>query len=363
MLRPTGRRWEPDDLEGAKKVVSRAERDALDRAEQLRREAEQLLKAAGAQVVDAELKVREEFSAEMDALRAEMAAAGLRATAAEGELELLRAEHTELRAWLEAAGIGTAGGPASSRSSGPRPAEGAPPGLRLVTASSEPDAVGGPPAPATTSAHSGSSRQSASQAPADGAPEAGDRRRPDPAQQAGARAGSAARGSEDKASGRPAGAGEHELAQAREEAVRLLAAAGHEAEELLAAAVDAVEHDSGAARAALERAEAERQSAANLRVEAERVLERAEQEAARLVATARQDGADILANAREERELILADARQQRELIVGEARGQAREEAEYTRRRLAAEIATLRGVMDRLRDSMDQFLEVELIDS
>lgn len=45
-LRPVIRRWDPNDLETARRVVSRAERRALDRAEEYSRMAEDLLRAA-----------------------------------------------------------------------------------------------------------------------------------------------------------------------------------------------------------------------------------------------------------------------------------------------------------------------------
>ena len=44
-MRPVIRRWDPNDLETARKVVSRAERRALDRAEEYSRRAESLLHA------------------------------------------------------------------------------------------------------------------------------------------------------------------------------------------------------------------------------------------------------------------------------------------------------------------------------
>ena len=84
-------RSEPVDLDAARKIVSREERRALDRAEQLRAEAEELLKLVSDQAVDAEVKVRAEFEDQIRALREEMAEASRRATVAESELELLRA--------------------------------------------------------------------------------------------------------------------------------------------------------------------------------------------------------------------------------------------------------------------------------
>ena len=84
-------RPEASDLEVARKIVSRAERRALERAEQLRAEADELLKLVSSQAVDAEVKVRAEFDAQSRALREEMAEASRRATVAENELELLRA--------------------------------------------------------------------------------------------------------------------------------------------------------------------------------------------------------------------------------------------------------------------------------
>jgi hypothetical protein len=90
-IKPAGRS-EASGLDAARRIVSRAERRALERAEALSAEAEELLKMVSGQAVDAELKVRAEFEAQMRALREEMAEASRRATVAENELELLRSQ-------------------------------------------------------------------------------------------------------------------------------------------------------------------------------------------------------------------------------------------------------------------------------
>jgi hypothetical protein len=89
-VRPVIRRFDPSDLETARRVVSRAERRALDQADGYRRQAEEVLKAVAGRTVDAEAAVRAEYEAQLAALREELGAAGRRASVAENELELLR---------------------------------------------------------------------------------------------------------------------------------------------------------------------------------------------------------------------------------------------------------------------------------
>ena len=95
-IKPSGRS-ESSGLDAARRIVSRAERRALERAEALRAEAEELLKLVSAQTVDAEVKVRSEFEGQIRALREEMAEASRRATVAESELEILRAQADDAR--------------------------------------------------------------------------------------------------------------------------------------------------------------------------------------------------------------------------------------------------------------------------
>lgn len=104
-LRPRTRRLDPADLDTARKLVSRAERRALQRAEELRAEAEQLLKSASSRRVDLEREVRTELETELEGLRREMEEAGRRATIAENELELLRARHADLLTRARDAGL------------------------------------------------------------------------------------------------------------------------------------------------------------------------------------------------------------------------------------------------------------------
>lgn len=96
-LRSVRRRWEPTDLETALKMVSRAERRALERAEELRVEAERLMRSVSTQAVAVESKVRGEFAVELGALRDELEASSRRTTVAEVELDLLRAAGAEAR--------------------------------------------------------------------------------------------------------------------------------------------------------------------------------------------------------------------------------------------------------------------------
>ena len=104
-LRRIPRRVEPDDLETARQMVSRAERAALDRAEELRQQAEELLKAASASPPS-------DLAAEADRVFQEAAtAAEERFAKIQSELEearssadmLLREARTEVHRLIEAA--------------------------------------------------------------------------------------------------------------------------------------------------------------------------------------------------------------------------------------------------------------------
>ncbi len=84
------RRLNPSDLDTARKVVARAESRALDQAEEYRRQAEDILKEASSRSEDPEARTKEEYSAELAALRTELEAARCRAAEAETQLGLLR---------------------------------------------------------------------------------------------------------------------------------------------------------------------------------------------------------------------------------------------------------------------------------
>lgn len=130
MLRPISRRWEPDEVEEAKKLVARAESQALERAEQLRLEAETLLRAAEAHRDQTATRAREEVAAQLTALRLELDQVTRRASDAEAELERLRAENAELKSR-----------PGAARPDGPEaadPAMATPP-LRLVPSPGGPE--------------------------------------------------------------------------------------------------------------------------------------------------------------------------------------------------------------------------------
>lgn len=125
-LRRIPRRVEPDDLETARQMVSRAERAALDRAEELRQQAEELLKAASASPPS-------DLAAEADRVFQEAAtAAEERFAKIQSELEearssadvLLREARTEVHRLIEAATLAAA--PAAPPPPAPAPVD---PGL------------------------------------------------------------------------------------------------------------------------------------------------------------------------------------------------------------------------------------------
>lgn len=328
MLRPIGRRWKPDDVEEAKRLVSRAETQALERAEELRLEAEGLLRAAQAHRDELVDRAREEMDAQLTALRLELSDVTRRATATTTELELLRDENAELRGLLSAAGI-------------PAPA---PRMLRLVPSDAGVDR-------AAAEAAESAEGPAAAEAPAGpDQPGAGTER-----------------------------AGDADTVQARGDAMRILAVAAREAEALLARAVDTIEREVAAAADLRRQAEAEATAAAELRRRAEgdrvaagaarddsaaqhqaAIADREAAAADREVAVAdRGAAAETLAQARVEAERILEAARREGDAILETARSDARAEIVAQRRQFAAEVSTLRQAMDRACESVDRFLTSE----
>lgn len=99
-LRPVPRRGNSQDVDRARQLVSRAEIRALERAERLRAEAEDLLALAAQRAAETEERVRDRHAAELAAERAaaERAAAELAAVraAAERHLATARREAAEL---------------------------------------------------------------------------------------------------------------------------------------------------------------------------------------------------------------------------------------------------------------------------
>jgi hypothetical protein len=87
-VRPLTRRRGPNDLNEARLMVSTAEREALDQAEQLRQKAEAIVQ----QRSDEERQARQDVAIEVDGLRAELEQVTTRAAEAESALERLQAE-------------------------------------------------------------------------------------------------------------------------------------------------------------------------------------------------------------------------------------------------------------------------------
>lgn len=239
-LRPVTRRWDPHDLQTALEMVSRAERRALERAERLRLEAEDVLRSACRQAAETEETIRQEFVGELRDLRRELEAASRRATVAEAELDMLRAAHTELEFRARAAGLDLA---ATENAS-------AVPPLQAVTAAAK--RSGGAPRAELAAIEAEALRRRAQ--------------------------------------------AELDLARAREEAVRLLTAATSEAQDLLRSAVSAIERDTAVAAATREQAERDgeaaaalRNEAAELRAEAARVLDEARRRAGQIAEEATEE--------------------------------------------------------------------------
>ena len=278
-------------------MVGRAEREALEKAEALRSEAEALLKSTSARTVDAEGKVREEFEAKLRSLQEELDLTSRRATVAENALELLRTEHAELSARARQAGVEV---PNVDTPAGDLVV----PPLQLVTAEGDGDA-----GPSVLSEFV--------------------ERMSDDTDRLMAAASAAASRMHSQA--------ELDLARAKEEAVELLSAATQEAEDLLATALAAIERDTAITAATREQAQRDGEAANALRKQLETSAEKMEEEARRIRDSARADAARI----------------------IEEAEREASEMMAAVRSRLADEVTTLREAMDRTRDSFERFLEVE----
>ncbi len=94
-MRPLSRRPASPDLEGARRVVSRAELQALENAEQLRQEAEKVLLATEERGYEAERLAREAVASEVREIRRQAELSAQRAAVAESELARVRAEQAE----------------------------------------------------------------------------------------------------------------------------------------------------------------------------------------------------------------------------------------------------------------------------
>ena len=96
-MRPIIRRDERDDLEAARRLVSAAERQALERAEELRQKAEDLLHGAtGVASAGAPSGDSADLAGRVDALRSEVRETAARLSAQAEELGRLRAEQHQL---------------------------------------------------------------------------------------------------------------------------------------------------------------------------------------------------------------------------------------------------------------------------
>jgi hypothetical protein len=376
-LRPVTRRWNPSDLDTARRVVSRAERRALDQADQFRRQAEDLLRSMAAQAIDAEKKVREAFAAELRALRDEMETTSRRVTIAESELELYRGRYAELRSAAESAGVAI---PPADALPTAQHGEGEQHGERRQPQGEGEQARGG-------------GAQADEVPPVQMLP---DEVHPvDPELEA-QRVLAAARSS----AARLHSQAELELARAKEEAVRVLSHVTQQAADLLAATVAAVERDTAIAAASREQAthdgvaasakwrEADAELARvaeesrRIRVESARSLESAHAESARTLESAHAESARTLDAARaesdhtleaarseaartleaarseaDEADRLREQARAEADAILEQARRQAETEREQIHRHLGAEIVGLRDAMDRTRESFETFLQ------
>lgn len=276
-MRPLSRRRDPGGIEEARRLVSRAESEALERAEELRLEAERLLQAARDRSDVRPTRADDESGAELTAVVAELADATQRAAAAEADLDALRAENAELRARLD-----SGAGPAA-----------ADPARRTADQDEDPE-----------TADTGT-----------------------------ADTGTADTGTADTGAG-----------QAREDAMRILAAAAREAEDLLTTAVETIERETAAAADLRRQAESDFAAAATAREEAA-----GEREAAR----------EALAQARIEAERMIDEARRESEELEAAARAEVRSEMAALRQQFASEVSALRQAMDRARDSVEQILASE----
>jgi F0F1-type ATP synthase membrane subunit b/b' len=242
--------------------VSRAERKALDRAEKLRKEAEDLLDASTSRRADAERKAREELAEEIASLRVEMEAASRRAAEAEAQLEQLRSDRAEAEE-------------VSDR-----------PSLSLVPDQPGDSILGGFAARMTEDADRllQAAREAAETQFAQVRSELEEAKR----------------------------SADRMVAEAKRSADQIVSDARSEAEELLRTALAAIERDAGAATAALEEAERARQAAQTAHEQAESELRAAtatNEEAEKQLTEARAEAHRLVAEAQEARQEQLAEGR------------------------------------------------------
>ncbi|MBV9660617.1 MAG: hypothetical protein JO337_05625 [Acidimicrobiales bacterium] len=298
-MRPVMRRWEVNDLETARKMVSDEERQALERAEQLRHEAEELLQAAqersGIPPASEEPAEGEEPT-ELVELR--------------NEVETLRARCAELEAKTAE--------PTS-------PEEGAP--------------TGGLAPLATEGLPSGELLNSFAQ------------RMSQDIERLMEEAGAAAARLHLQA--------EEDMTRAKEQSARILSMASKEAEDLLAAAVKAIERDTMGAQSAREQAERENEVAGAARQEAAGVLGQAQLDADQIREGAREESRRMLEEARDVSGRAVEEAQDESRRIVEEGHLAAREEARLLRRELADEVSKLRAAMNSASETLERFTTIE----
>ena len=318
------------ELDTARRLVTRAERRALENAERLRRQAEEVLGLAEKRVVEAQVEAERAVAEEVAAAKRDAEEARVRAEGAEGALveaqtELARAQgqltdlagrvagestpEGETHQAREGEGLEGPGSKKMDNTHGEGSADGS-----SAQPAVQPAPVGGPAAIGGVEEISKSLTELLAKVTEDS------RLLTEAATQEGERLRSAA---------------EADAANARREADDVLSSARAEAERIRKAAHEDAEGDRGGARAAREQAERERDAATADRQEAQRVLEEARDQSTRIV----------------------TDVQEECNRLMEAARAAADAEFGGLRREFETHVLALRDALGVARDTLDRFIQ------
>ena len=312
------------ELDTARRLVTRAERRALETAERLRRQAEEVLSLAGERVIEAQEKAERAVAEEVEAAKRDADEARRRAEGAEGALVNAQTQLARAHGQLENLAARVAGERASEEETQQsREGEGLNgPGLeKMDNSNAEGVADGSSVMPGTQPAAMGGVEEITKSL-----------------------SDLLARVSEDsrllteaasKEGERLRSEAEAEAAGARREADEVLASARAEAERIRASAHEDAESDRNGARLAREQAERERDGASADRQEAQRLLEDARDQSTRMV----------------------TDVQEECNRLMEAARAAADAEFGGLRREFETHVVALRDALGVARDTLDRFIQ------
>ena len=312
------------ELDTARRLVTRAERRALETAERLRRQAEEVLTLAESRMVEAEEQAQRAVIEEMEAAKRDADEARHRAEGAEGALVEVQTELARTQGQLENLAARVAGETAAEAETHQvEEGEGLHrPGSEKMDNNNAAGAADGASAPPGTDPASLTGVEQISRSLAD----------------------LLARVSEDsrllteaasKEGERLRSVAEAEAVSARKEAEDILSAARAEAEKIRAAAHEEAESDRDGARVAREQAERDREAASADRQEAQRLLGEARDQSTRMV----------------------TDVQEECNRLMEAARAAADAEFGGLRREFETHVLALRDALGVARDTLDRFIQ------